>query len=270
MQEAKPYISIITVVKNAVHSIERCILSVEANRAILPPGYLEYIIIDGNSTDGTKDVIDKYKGKIEIYESTSDSGISEAFNKGLKLASGTWVLFVNADDWLVDNSLGNALILIDRLEENPTFITGAVNLWDNNKFIIESYSRIHNISRESSIHHASTFIKKEDIVSEKWFSGDLEYAMDYEFFLRLITIKGLQIIKIPLVIANRTLSGISYVNQNHALKETKRIRAQYFSNWNSLLWYYYAVVKDRIGRTLKANKYLFRMYEQIWKMWNNS
>lgn len=92
----KPLLSIITVVYNNVQHIEQTMLSV------LNQTYpaIEYIVVDGGSTDGTLDVINKYKHRISKFISEKDKGIYDAMNKGLALASGEYVLFMNSGDEL--------------------------------------------------------------------------------------------------------------------------------------------------------------------------
>src|SRR5437879_6907645 len=89
----QPKLSVITVVYNDVKGIERTMLSV------LNQTYpnVEYIIIDGFSTDGTLDVIKKYQGRIKLI-SEKDEGIYDAMNKGLAIATGDYVLFMNSGD----------------------------------------------------------------------------------------------------------------------------------------------------------------------------
>ena len=94
-------ISIITVVKNSALSIEKCIQSV------IGQNYknIEYIIIDSNSNDGTSEIIKKYKDKISVIVNEQDSGIWDAMNKGLSLAKGDIIGFLNADDYYYSNAL---------------------------------------------------------------------------------------------------------------------------------------------------------------------
>lgn len=90
----QPKLSVITIVYNNVKDIERTMLSV------LNQTYpnIEYILIDGNSNDGTKDVIYKYKSRLAQFISEPDKGIYDAMNKGLALATGDYVLFMNSGD----------------------------------------------------------------------------------------------------------------------------------------------------------------------------
>jgi len=94
----KPKITVITVVYNAHAIIERTI------KSVIGQSYLniEYIIIDGASSDGTLEIAERYESKIALIESGRDDGIYDAMNKGLKYATGDYVLFLNAGDELYD------------------------------------------------------------------------------------------------------------------------------------------------------------------------
>ena len=94
-----PLISIVTVVLNAADTLERTIQSV------LKQDFddLEYVIIDGGSTDGSLDIIRRYESGIRYWCSEPDDGLYDAMNKGVRASNGRWVLFLGADDLLVGN-----------------------------------------------------------------------------------------------------------------------------------------------------------------------
>lgn len=100
-----PKLSVITITFNSVKTLERTIESV------LNQGYenLEYIIIDGGSTDGTQEIIKKYKKVLGFWCSEPDKGISDAFNKGIKAATGDLIWIINSDDGLMPGAV-NALM----------------------------------------------------------------------------------------------------------------------------------------------------------------
>lgn len=94
MNMDNPLISVVTVAYNAVTTIEKTILSV-INQTY--PN-VEYIIIDGGSTDGTVEIIKKYANKLAYWVSEPDNGIYDAMNKGAKVATGEWINFMNCGD----------------------------------------------------------------------------------------------------------------------------------------------------------------------------
>ena len=96
-----PKITIITVSYNCVDTIEKTILSI-INQTY---SNIEYIIIDGASTDGTVDIIKKYQDRITYWVSEPDNGIYDAWNKGIKASNGEWISFVGADDILINDCI---------------------------------------------------------------------------------------------------------------------------------------------------------------------
>jgi len=98
---SKPIISIITAVYNAKEHIEVTI------KSIINQSYqnIEFIIVDGGSTDGTIDIIKKYNSKISYWMSEKDNGVFNAMNKGIEKANGKWINFMNAGDYFVDENV---------------------------------------------------------------------------------------------------------------------------------------------------------------------
>ncbi len=97
--------SIVTVVWNGAATLERTILSVLAQSH----PRIEYIIMDGGSTDGTLDIIRKYDDRIDFWQSAKDGGIYDAMNKGIALCTGEWVGLINADDWYPEKAVELAM-----------------------------------------------------------------------------------------------------------------------------------------------------------------
>ena len=123
----KPLVSIVTVVYNGEVFLEKTIQSV-INQSY---SNIEYIIIDGGSTDETVDIIKKYEDRIDYWVSEIDSGIYDAMNKGIDLASGDWINFMNAGDSFVGcNVLLNLNYFLSDI--NYDIIYGDVNIIDTN------------------------------------------------------------------------------------------------------------------------------------------
>ena len=117
-----PLISIITVSYNAVKTIEDTILSV-INQTY--PN-IEYIIIDGGSTDGTLDIIKKYQDKITYWVSEPDKGIYDAMNKGIAKANGELIGIINADDWYELDAVQN--VVLEFNNTRPAIYHGGLNI----------------------------------------------------------------------------------------------------------------------------------------------
>lgn len=122
-----PLISVITVSYNAVTTIEQTILSV-INQTY---SNIEYIIIDGGSTDGTVDIIRKYADRIAYWVSEPDKGIYDAMNKGTKKANGEYIAFLNSDDWY---ELDAVSIIAQFADGKNDLISGIIKLYKNDLF----------------------------------------------------------------------------------------------------------------------------------------
>ena len=131
-----PLVTIVTVVKNDIANIEKTILSV-INQTY--PN-IEYIVIDGGSTDGTMEIIDKYSKQIDCKISESDQGIYDAMNKGFELASGDWINFLNSGDSLFDN---HVLEKIDfNSHKENCFLYGDCRIRQSNGTIVKTINSL--------------------------------------------------------------------------------------------------------------------------------
>jgi len=141
VKSRKPQLSIITPVFNGMRFIELCI------RNVIEQGCgEEHIIIDGGSTDGTVDVIRKYAAEHRHIRwiSEPDQGQSDAMNKGIAIAAGNVIGFLNVDDYYEAGALCEVLAMFERLPE-PALLVGNCNIWDDNGKLL-SVSRPAQIS----------------------------------------------------------------------------------------------------------------------------
>lgn len=256
----KSKVSIITVVLNGESYIEHAINSV------LEQSYanIEYLIVDGGSTDSTTDIIKKYQNKISKIISEPDNGISDAFNKGIKLAGGNIIGLVNADDWLEPNAVEKVADAFEKY--NPDLVCGGVRFWENDSESVVSYPDLARLDKETSVHHAGVFIKKSLYDSFGLYDNAYRYAMDYELLLRM-KMKGAKFYTLHEVVANRRLEGRSYKNRREALKETMRARRIYFSRSDVLMNYLFILIKDTAARILKTS-FLRPVYSYYWEQKN--
>lgn len=176
-----PKISIITVSYNCKDTIEQTILNV------LKQTYdnIEYIIIDGNSTDGTREIIEKYADRISYWVSEPDKGIYDAMNKGLKAATGEWVLFRNSGDYF---SKPDTIQQVFEWYEDKgeDLITGGTRNFFHDGYFDSAYQvTSESVWDKAQFSHPSTFIRLETHL-QILFPDNLKIAGDYYFFQKLL------------------------------------------------------------------------------------
>ena len=126
-------VSIITPVFNNVEYIEKCIQNVISQKCTS----IEHLIVDGGSSDGTVDVIKKYADEYPhiSWLSKKDSGQSEAMNKGINLAKGKYISFLNVDDYYSENTLNEIAELVTK-DDSLKFIVGDCNVWNDKNELV--------------------------------------------------------------------------------------------------------------------------------------
>ncbi|NEW78265.1 MAG: glycosyltransferase [Gelidibacter sp.] len=174
----KPLISIITVNLNDVEGLKRTMTSVFEQTW----QEYEYIIIDGGSSDGSKEYIESFSDKISVWVSEPDTGIYNAMNKGIKVASGEYLLFLNSGDHL------NNATALDKVHvhlKNKEIVYFNINvIGDNNSFIKKcpnelSFEFLHNDLPA----HQSTFIRKSLFDRHGVYDENLKIVADWKFLI---------------------------------------------------------------------------------------
>ena len=184
--EDKPLASIITVVFNGEKYLEETIQSV-INQTY---DNVEYIIIDGGSTDGTFDIIKKYEEQIDYWVSEKDAGIYDAMNKGIAVCSGEFVGIVNADDIIYKDTLSKVSEAI-RIR-SIDYVYGSVHFMNDQGSILgEMFSLpCEDIDKKKYIDipfpHPSLFVKREIYKEIGLFNTQFKLSADYDFSLRLL------------------------------------------------------------------------------------
>lgn len=222
-------ISVITVVRNDAAHLESTILSV------LGQSYreLEYIVIDGASTDGTVDIIRKYADRIAYWVSEPDGGIYDAMNKGLAHATGEWVNFMNSGDEFAD-----ANVLKNVFSEDVS----ALDLIGGNtiNFFADGHEEIHHAEPASAIpthlpfSHQASFVRR----TQCHFETKYKYAADYALFYKVFYSNGEKSIRtVNCAIARyRQEDSVSIQNAKQVKGEYLHIQSSH-PNWRWLKEY---------------------------------
>lgn len=213
-------ISMITISYNSIRTIEKTFMSI-LNQTYRP---LEYVIIDGKSTDGTVNLIEKYipilksKGIEVAFSSESDCGISDAFNKGIIKSTGDLIGIINSDDSLIDDILCDVLSnfddSIDVLYGDCQWIDSANQL----SYTRKSRTNLHMLKYEMIIMHPSCFIKKAAYDKYGMYDINLKYVMDKDLLARFYSL-GAKFKYVPVIFSRMSSGGISDANYKQVYNE---------------------------------------------------
>lgn len=250
-----PLISILTVSYNSEKTIGKTIQSVLDQTY----NHIEYIIIDGASTDSTLDIIKKSESQfIERnitykYISEPDKGIYQAMNKGIACCNGDLIGIINSDDWYETNAVQEIAFAYSQNKDYDIF-HGVLMVFDENnspKHIIGHYSQFLS---EGMIEHPTCFVKRNCYHTIGDFDTSYRSAADYEWMLRARA-AGLKFLFTNRLIANFRLGGIS--ESKSGFLEDFDIKKKY-GLLSTLAWTYkrqYLNLSDFIKRIIKYKSF---------------
>lgn len=220
----EPKLSVITIVYNNVRDIERTMLSV------LNQSYpnIEYVVVDGASNDGTKEVIAKYTDRISRFISEKDKGIYDAMNKGLALATGDYVLFMNSGDEIYST---DTVKQVFNSHPNADIYYGETEMFDDNWTSLgqrrhqapESFNW-RSFKYGMNISHQAIYIKKS--ITQPY---DLQYkySADIDWIIKAAK-KAAVIVNVNNYVAKYLVGGVSKQKHLESLKERFRIFSKYY------------------------------------------
>jgi len=218
-------ITVITASFNAERTIEQTISSV------LSQDYknLEYIIIDGKSNDGTVEIIKKYADadKRLVWISEPDTGLYNALNKGVRLASGDYIEILGADDALADSKVISRVV--KEIENTTDIFSGqeiGVDEYTHRQHIVNDNhmarnKKVYDSGMGGMIGHAGMFVKR-DILLKYPFDESYRIVADYKFFLQCYYDETIRFQYSDVIVAFFSLSGISSSNID-CIKENSRV-----------------------------------------------
>lgn len=203
-------VSILTVVYNGAATISHCIESVLGQDY----GNIEYIVVDGNSKDGTQEIVRSYGDRIARFVSERDSGIYDAMNKGIQLATGDIVGILNADDFYAFPSVISEVV--DAFKSGSyEAVYGDLEYIDANdatvvrrKWVSGAY-KIGSFLNGWMPPHPTFFVKREVYQAHGTFRLDLGTAADYELMLRFVHREKIRLGYVPRVLVKMRAGGAS-------------------------------------------------------------
>ncbi|MEC8011009.1 MAG: glycosyltransferase family 2 protein [Pseudomonadota bacterium] len=215
-------VSVITVCYNSVSSVERTLVSVINQKYM----NVEYIVIDGGSSDGTVDIIQKYINNISCFISESDNGIYDALNKGISYSTGDIICFLHSDDvYAHDQVIFN---VVENFKNNDTLdaVYGDLKYYYNNSDVVSRYWVSREFSKKLLTRgwmppHPTLFLRKSVYLNYGVFDTSYKISADYDFILRVFSANGFNSIYVKDVLVNMSLGGVSNASFKNILIKSK-------------------------------------------------
>ncbi len=213
-------ISIVTISYNSEKTIEKTIESVLTQQV----EDLEYIIIDSASTDETLNIVNKYKDDRMKIISEKDRGISDAFNKGIKSATGELIGIINSDDVLLPGALQAVEEAFAKNSEIDVLHGNIIRFenWTGDGYEVKPCTDLEHMRCKFLLNHPATFVRK--CAYDKFGLFDLDYkcAMDYELISKMY-FGGAKFLYIDKPLAAFREGGVSDVKFSQTMKEHKKV-----------------------------------------------
>lgn len=206
-----PGISVVTVCFNAARTIRRTIDSVLAQTV----SGVEYLVVDGGSTDGTMAILESYGTRLK-FVSEPDKGIYDAMNKGVALARGGWIHLLNADDWYASpDALAHA---VPHLDPGRTNYFDLLRVYEDGSTVLQG----RDVKRwmlyiSAFLPHPSLIVSREQYDRVGVFDTNLRIAADHDFILRLT--RRYPINHVPLLLTCMDQGGVSATDLKRSMNE---------------------------------------------------
>ena len=204
-------VSIITVCYNSSQYIRSAIDSVLSQSYV----DIEYIIIDGDSDDGTQGIVDEYREKIAYIISEPDDGIYDAMNKGIALATGDIVGILNSDDFYLNLNVISDVVDVFKKNQNIDLLLGNVDFVSADNLLkpVRTYSSFRFSSWKMRFGfmpaHPATFIKRSAYQEVGSYKLGYKIAADFDMFIRMLTSHKFRYVKLDRVLVRMRVGGVS-------------------------------------------------------------
>jgi glycosyltransferase involved in cell wall biosynthesis len=212
-----PFFSIITICYNEEKNIEKTCKSI-SNQSYKN---FEWIVIDGKSTDKTLEIIKKYKKNTTNIISEKDSGIYNAMNKGIGIAKGEYLLFINGGDCLKDKDVLRVSRNLIEEDKGRSQIYYGDLIYDNGEIVTYKKAKLNKkFFIKKTISHQATFITKKLFLKYGYYNERYKIVADYDFWIKTILDNHVKTKHLPLIVSMFDLGGVSG-NYNFAKKHIK-------------------------------------------------
>lgn len=252
-------ISVITVNYNDKQGLKKTIESV-VNQCLKE---FEFIIVDGGSTDGGKELIESYKDKIDYWVSEPDNGIYNAMNKGIKVAKGEFVIFMNSGDTFANSEILQKVE--NELVNEFDIYYGDYNRVKTNSVRKKTYPEKLSFSffYTGSLSHQSTFIRRKLFDDIFLYNEEYKIASDWEFFVYAICYKNIPYKYLKMTISDFDFSGISSVDKFKHIAQAERIMT--LEKYFPLFMDDYLLVSQYKSKRIQQVLYILQ-YPILWKI----
>ena len=252
-------ISIITICYNDIKGLEKTIKSIIHQTQT----QYEFIVIDGGSTDGSKELIERNSEKIDYWVSEPDAGVYNAMNKGIKAATGDFVIFMNSGDKFYENTV---------LEKVTPLLVDDFDIYYGDNYKVKPNSKRKKTYPEklsfsffynSCINHQSTFIRRQLFFDYFLYNEKFKIVADWEFFIYTICIENRPSKYLKMTICNYDFTGISSNAENRSIAdlEKKIVFDKYFPHFTEDYKFVSSIKSKRMQQIL-----YIKTFHTHWKL----
>lgn len=254
-----PRVSIITVVRNGAATVSRTTASVQAQQGPT----IEHVVVDGGSTDGTQAFLERHLRAQDFWISEPDRGIADAFNKGVALARGTYVQFLNADDWLSDGQLAQAVDTLERT--GADFVFGDLVFYrDGRPTYVYKGDPAYAAGLRTHlppVNHPTLLARRELFERAGLFCLEHRYSMEYDWLQRVHSAGG-QGVYDARIVGHMTHEGVSNLAFRRTAREVRDIAIAHGATaWRACVRAELAIAKTALSHWVRAGSP--RLYDSV-------
>lgn len=254
-----PCVSIVTVVRNGAATVGRTIESVQAQSGAT----IEHVVVDGGSTDGTLALIERRLRAQDFWLSEADRGIADAFNKGVALTRGTYVQFLNADDWLSEGQLARAVATLE--SSGADFVFGDLLFYRDGQPAFAYRGDPQYANRLGThlppVNHPTLLARRSLFERVGLFCVEHRYSMEYDWLQRVQRAGG-RGVHDPEIIGHMTHEGVSNLAFRRTVREVRDIAIAYGAPaWRTRLRAELNIAKTAVSQSVRARSP--RLYDAV-------